>query len=212
MKFLILIIFSLIFISCNDTKQDTKSIRIKEFETKEIDNKLDTNGTKLNIEKLVNESKNGFVDLSYKSLTEFPDLSSYEIISLNISNNKISEIPESRLPKNLKSLIGKNNIITDFILSYDYKNDISLIDLSNNKLDTFYVKIHPKKIILNNNNLVYVDFYQKNINYLDISNNKSLSNVVDFVPRTIDTIIRNDIFSENPLVERFVGESKLTIE
>tara|TARA_R110000751_G_scaffold298553_2_gene408630 strand:- start:858 stop:1487 length:630 start_codon:yes stop_codon:yes gene_type:complete len=193
-------------LSCNNKVQDEAKTdgnieKSLELNLEESDN--------LNFSELL--KKNPFeLNLSSKNLTEFPDLSNYEIHSLNVSDNKIESIPQTKLPKNLRTLIANNNEISNFKLS-NSTDALEKIDLSKNKLDTFYVYNGSNKIILNNNNLVYVKFFGNNINYLDISNNPNLNNVVDFFPTGIDTILRSNILNKKPLYDFLQGEDGMII-
>tara|TARA_R110002049_G_scaffold298549_1_gene488320 strand:- start:57 stop:686 length:630 start_codon:yes stop_codon:yes gene_type:complete len=194
------------FLSCNNKVQD--EVKTDENHKKAPELNI-AESDSLNLTELL--ADNPFeLNISSKNLTEFPDLSSYEIHSLNVSNNKIKSIPQTKLPKKLRTLIANNNGITNFKLSNSI-DALEKIDLSNNELDTFYVYKGSNKIILNNNNLVYVKFFGNNINYLDISNNSNLNNVVDFFPRGIDTILRNNILNKKPLYDFLQGEDGVII-
>ncbi|MFD2915495.1 leucine-rich repeat domain-containing protein [Psychroserpens luteus] len=194
------------FLSCNNKVQD--EVKTDENHKKAPELNI-AESDSLNLTELL--ADNPFeLNISSKNLTEFPDLSSYEIHSLNVSNNKIKSIPQTKLPKKLRTLIANNNGITNFKLSNSI-DALEKIDLSNNELDTFYVYKGSNKIILNNNNLVYVKFFGNNINYLDISNNPNLNNVVDFFPRGIDTILRNNILNKKPLYDFLQGKDGVII-
>ena len=194
------------FLSCNNKAQDETKTDGNQEKSSELNI---TESDSLNFGELLKNSPFE-LNISSKNLTEFPDLSSYEIHFLNVSDNKIESIPQTKLPKNLRTLIANNNEITNFKLSNSI-DALEKIDLSKNELDTFYVYNGSNKIILNNNNLVYVKFFGNNINYLDISNNPNLNNVVDFFPKGIDTILRNNILNKKPLYDFLQGEDGVII-
>ena len=189
-----LLLTILLFFSCKktthlDSINDTTVIN----NSKEIIDEL-------NIDLLI--SNDSTLILKNRNLTELPDLSRYYIKYLDISNNSIDKLEENKLPKKLLTLKANNNQIKQFRLSYHYKTIFDELDFSNNRLDTFDLYPFAKRIILKNNDLVYINFYRKETMFLDISNNKNLSNLVDFQPKGIDTILRENILNSKPLLSR----------
>lgn len=156
-----------------------------------------------------------YLDLSHKNLENLPDLSFYKIESLDLSFNNLDTIPLSKLPLTLKKLKCTNNQLTNFGLYYstkamglkkDYNNssiNFEELNLSYNRLKHFNYnyrdeKSNLRKVIISNNELFQIQISTKTLNYIDISNNKKLSNIVDFDLK-IDTIIRNNIKNDLPL-------------
>lgn len=157
----------------------------------------------------------GYLDLSNKKLDSLPDLSSYKIESLDLSFNNLDTIPLSRLPLTLKKLKCTNNQLNNFGVFYSTKalalkkgyNNSAInfeeINLAYNKLKHFNYyyfdkKSNLRKVIIANNELIQIHIGPKTLQYIDISNNKTLSNIIDFNLKT-DTIIRNNIKNDLPL-------------
>jgi len=184
-KTLLTILFSFLLVSCNNK------------ETTNITNNVETD---LSItESLLKNERH--LDLSNKKLNEIPNLSEYDsIISLNLSNNLLIEINFDYLPKNLKRLnLSHNQIGDEFQLNFKEFPSIEEIDLSFNNLKYIKVSNPINKFIINNNKLIFVNINHKELNYLDISNNTDLSNIVDFYPNDIDTLLRKNISNDLPL-------------
>lgn len=59
-----------------------------------------------------------------------------------------------------------------------------------------------KRVNLSNNNLNYLSVNCDNVEYLNIGNNKSLSNIFDFNISSIDTVLRSNIKNNLPLQMR----------
>lgn len=155
------------------------------------------------------------LDLSNKGIDSLIDLSSYKIESLDLSFNNLDTIPLSKLPLTLKKLKCTNNSLNNFGLFYSAKalalkknyNNSTInfedINLSFNKLKHFNYnfrdeKSNLKKVNVSNNELIQIQLNAKTLNYINISNNPNLSNIVDFNLKT-DTIIRNNIKNDLPL-------------
>ena len=86
------------------------------------------------------------------------------------------------------------------------------IDLSNNKLTNFNLtildeKCKLKRLNLSNNLLNQIQINCKEVEYINISNNPNLSNIVDF-DLDIDTIIRTNIKNDLPLERQYVKPLK----
>jgi len=93
--------------------------------------------------------------------------------------------------------------------------NLNEIDLSSNNLKSFnytvrHISLHLsscdlKRVNLSNNNLNYLSVNCDNVEYLNISNNKSLSNVFDFNISSIDTVLRSNIKNNLPLQMRILS-------
>lgn len=143
-----------------------------------------------------------FYDLSNQKLTEIPDLSEFTIKKLDLSYNNINKIDYQKLPRGIKSLNLSNNIFTDDFF-FESEKIISLeeLDVSHNKITSCLLHSWLKRIHLNNNNISYMISFGGNYpQYLNISNNPKMSNVVGFRPEEIDTIIRTNIKNNKKLI------------
>jgi|GEM_PF-5717328 len=158
------------------------------------------------------------LDLSHQQLKKLPDLSKYKIARLTISYNKLDTLPLNFLPKNLKKLICTHNKIRNF-RSYQYigapnkydNSDLNLeeIDLSHNRLRSFHYTVRHQRLHLkecqlksanlSDNDLRYVSINCGNTRFLNLTNNKDLSNVFDFNILGIDTVLRDNIKNKLPL-------------
>ena len=153
-----------------------------------------------------------YYDLSNDSITDFPDLSDYTIKSLDLSHNLLDTVIVNYFPKEMVSLDLSNNLLNGFLWlkidddeRLDWKklyNETTLrgINLSHNNLSKILITFPLRKIVVSYNDMTYVEFNHGNIEYLDISNNPNLSNVIQFDPYVIDTIIRDNIANNKELV------------
>jgi len=153
-----------------------------------------------------------YYDLSNDSITDFPDLSDYTIKSLDLSHNLLDTVIVNYFPKEMLSLDLSNNLLNGFLWlkidddeRLDWKklyNETTLreINLSHNNLSKILITFPLRKIVVSYNDMTYVEFNHGNIEYLDISNNPNLSNVIQFDPYVIDTIIRDNIANDKELV------------
>jgi hypothetical protein len=166
------------------------------------------------------------LNLSKSRLKNLPDLSSYNIKVLILSYNELDTIPLSHLPKNLDALICSHNRIRNF-RSYTYldgdnrykNSDLNLryLDLSDNQLYSFSYTVRDRKnglsssrlktVNISNNDLDYVSLNCANVDYLDISNNKRLSNIFDFEINTIKVVKRDNILNNETLLRRRFPDS-----
>jgi len=164
---------------------------------------------------LPRDSVMDYYGLSKDSITDFPNLSDYTIKSLDLSYNRLETVIVDYLPKEIVTLNLSNNLFRNFFrfsiddkldLPYSekkklyHKSTIREIDLSHNSLTRVLIGYPLRKLILSYNDMTYVEFSHFNIEYLDISNNPNLSNVVQFAPNEIDTIIRHNIANDKALV------------
>lgn len=153
-----------------------------------------------------------YYDLSNDSISEFPDLSDYTIKSLDLSHNLLDTVIVNYLPKGIIILdLSYNYFCKIFKLKIDddwrpdwkklyEETTLREINLSHNKLTGIDIGFPLRKIVVSYNDITYIDFSHFNIEYLDISNNPNLSNVVQFDPYVIDTIIRDNIANDKELV------------
>ena len=135
-----------------------------------------------------------YYDLSNDSIVNFPDLSAFTIKSLDLSHNLLDTINPLFLPKGLEKLNLSHNLYCGFILIR--KNTIPYLkelDISHNALNRIDIAPPLYRIILSYNDLTYANFNHKNLQYLDISYNPSLSERVNFEPLWIDTIVRDGV-------------------
>ena len=161
---------------------------------------------------LPRDSVMDYYDLSNDSITDFPDLSDYTIKSLDLSYNLLDTVIVNYLPKGIIILdLSYNYFCKIFKLKIDddwrpdwkklyEETTLREINLSHNKLTGIDIGFPLRKIIVSYNDITYTDFSHFNIEYLDISHNPNLSNVVQFAPNEIDTIIRHNIANDKALV------------
>src|SRR5690554_1867364 len=166
-----------------------------------------------------------YYDLSNDSISDFPDLSDYTIKSLDLSYNLLDTVIVNFLPKEIVILNLSNNCFygifefkhpeekdlfksknseekiwrPDWEKLYEYST-IREIDLSHNRLIGIDIGFPLRKIIISHNDIGYINFNHRNIEYIDISHNPNLSNVVQFDPYVIDTIIWDNIANDKELV------------
>ncbi len=194
MKNLLFIILAGVLYSCKNTQPQETEV---EQETKKL-SKLETLYT------LPKDSIYEFYDLSNDSIKEFPDLSEYSIKKLDLSHNQLDSLIEERLPKNILELDFSYNFLSgSFFLSDKTPKTLKNLNLSYNNISKYNSDVFLVQLFLNNNKLESVSFGNRKMNFLDISNNPKLSNEVFFEPRYVDTIVRNNIANNKPLVFYF---------
>ena len=198
----ILLLFLILFSCTTSTKQSEEEV---------VEVKL----TKLEeLLLLPTDTVMNYYDLSNDSISEFPDLSSYTIKSLDLSYNQLDTIIVDYMPKDIVSLNLSHNVfegILDFSIDPKYllsfeerdklydKYTIREIDLSYNDLTRIYITFPLRKIDVSHNDVTYINFSHKYIEYVDVSYNPNLSNVVSFSPMLIDTVIHNNIANDKKL-------------
>ena len=202
MKTIKLILLSLLFFSCTtSTKQSEEEI---------IEVKL----TKLEeLLLLPTDTVMNYYDLSNDSISEFPDLSSYTIKSLDLSYNQLDTVIVDYMPKDIVSINLSHNEFKDrfwfapeYLLLFEEskkkyeKETLREIDLSYNSLRRVGIGFQLRKIDVSHNDLTHISFNHKFIEYVDISYNPNLSNIVQFFPNCIDTVIHNNIANDKKLV------------
>jgi len=227
------IFYSLLFLSliaCKQKEVDTpRSNKTIKKETSLKNNFLDSSITSLvksketikkgkNIETIISELSTTdtilHLDLSHKKIDNLPDLSSYKILSLDISFNNLDTIMLSKLPSTLTKLNASNNNLSSFSsLNYKCNTNVSFkthtnsnlnlkeINLSNNNLKIFKiqtfenrkigVKNQLRKINLSNNKLEQLQFTGY-IEYLDVSNNINLPSENHYIIDRIDTLLQKN--------------------
>jgi len=164
---------------------------------------------------LPRDSVMDYYDLSNDSITDFPDLSDYTIKSLDLSHNQLDTVIVDYLPREIVTLNLSNNLLRNILrLEFDHKKELALteemklyektmlreIDLSHNRLTGVNIWFHLRRINISHNDITYINFSHRNIEFIDISNNPNLSNVVQFDPYVIDTIIRDNIANDKELI------------
>ncbi len=133
-------------------------------------------------------------DLSNDSIVDFPDLSAYSIKTLDLSDNLLDTIISCFLPKSLEKLNLSHNRYSGHVRIE--KNTIPTLrelDMSFNALDRIDIGEPICRILLSYNDLRFVSFNHKNIQYLDISYNCNMSERVGFEPLDVDTIVREGV-------------------
>lgn len=140
---------------------------------------------------LPHDSVMNHCDLSNDSIVHFPDLSSFTIKFLDLSYNLLDSIKPYFLPKGLERLNLSHNLYRGFVvIEKDVIPSLKELDMSYNALNKINICQPLFRIILSNNDLKYVNLNHKNIQYLDISYNSTMSDKVSFEPLWIDTVVR----------------------
>lgn len=191
------LLIGVVLLSCCNSNTKNKSENA--VSTTTIVSKKDGLGV---LEKLKSGDSLVELDLSGQGLIAMPDLSTFFIRKLDLSNNNISLFEPQKFPKNVEIIDLKSNNLKKLITSYKDSLLLSVkkIDLSNNKLVSISISFEPEEIIVSDNKLTYLSFNHRNIKYLDISNNSNMPNVVDFDPDMIATVKRDNISTDAPLI------------
>ncbi|MGP2570317.1 hypothetical protein ACT4R9_06925 [Ornithobacterium rhinotracheale] len=203
MRNLILLLSIPLIFSCKNKEQN----KIKHEENKPLTEISATKKPKTKLELLQDLPKDSLlknVDLSHENLTEFPDLADRKIERLNLSHNELDSLVLNRLPKNLKTIdLSYNRFTNDFELPRNqYLKKLFQLDLSHNQINRFYFRIPTARVIISYNDLTYVSLGDNSrcTQYLDISNNKNLSNVIgNVMTYQIDTIKHENIANDLPI-------------
>lgn len=133
-------------------------------------------------------------DLSNDSIVDFPDLSAYSIKTLDLSDNLLDTIIPCFLPKKLEKLNLSHNRYSGHVrIEKNTIPTLQELDMSCNALNRIDISEPIRCILLSNNDLRFVSFNHKNIQYLDISYNCNMSERVGFEPLDIDTIVREGV-------------------
>jgi len=193
-KYIIPISLCLVLIACSLKKENKDSKKNSSTDTKDIIvTKSDVANTLENIKEgeLIN-----LLDLSSKALTEIPDLSKFSIKKLDLSNNNITLFEPEKFPKNLENLNLKNNKLNKVYMNYKDSLLLNLkkIDLSHNKIEKIILSNSPVEIYASNNNLAY---------------HPNMPNVVDFDADMIETVKRNNISNNKPLIATWKQKPKV---
>ena len=124
----------------------------------------------------------------------FPDLSAFTIKSLDLSYNLLETINPFFLPKGVERLNLSHNLYRGIVrIRKNTIPSLKELDISYNAVNRINICEPLFRIILSYNDLTYANFNHKNLQYLDISYNPSLSERVNFEPLWIDTIVRDGV-------------------
>ena len=132
-------------------------------------------------------------DLSNDCIVSFPDLSSYTIKTLNLSNNLLDTFIAAYLPKELEKLNLSHNRYRGILNIEEFIPDLQELDISYNKLRTIEVGKPLYRLILSHNDFGVILLNHKNLRYLDVSYNSRLTQEVSFEPTQIDTGVREGV-------------------
>lgn len=158
------------------------------FSTKEDMRVIDSNSTS--------------IDLSNKNLKKIPDLSKYDkIYSIDLSNNKIENLDLDKLPEGLRKInISHNKLIGNLRIEKNKCKKIEELNLSFNNLSSINISCPILKLDLSTNDIRKINLNTTKLKYLDVSNNKNLSNIVDFDPKSIKTLKQEGILVDSALI------------
>lgn len=185
---------------------------------KQLESEIVEEKTLSKLEKLMLLSQDSVMvhyDLSNDSISVFPDLSEYTIKSLNLSHNQLDTAIVNYLPKGIIHLnLSFNYFCKIFKLRIDdewrpewkklyEETTLREVDLSHNRLTGIDIGFPLRKIDISYNDITYINFNHGNIEFIDISHNPNLTNVVGFDPQMVDTIIRNNIANDKKLRASF---------
>ena len=135
-----------------------------------------------------------YYDLSNDSIVNFPDLSAFTIKSLDLSYNLLETINPFFLPKGVERLNLSHNLYRGIVrIRKNTIPSLKELDISYNAVNRINICEPLFRIILSYNDLTYANFNHKNLQYLDISYNPSLSERVNFEPLWIDSIVRDGV-------------------
>ena len=132
-------------------------------------------------------------DLSNDCIVSFPDLSSYTIKTLYLSNNLLDTFIAAYLPKELEKLNLSHNRYRGILNIEEFIPDLQELDISYNKLRTIEVGKPLYRLILSHNDFGVILLNHKNLRYLDVSYNSRLTQEVSFEPTQIDTVVREGV-------------------
>ena len=133
-------------------------------------------------------------DLSNDNVENFPNLSAFTIKSLDLSYNLLETINPFFLPKGVERLNLSHNLYRGIVrIRKNTIPSLKELDISYNAVNRINICEPLFRIILSYNDLTYANFNHKNLQYLDISYNPSLSERVNFEPLWIDTIVRDGV-------------------
>ena len=98
------------------------------------------------------------------------------------------------LPKGVERLNLSHNLYRGIVrIRKNTIPSLKELDISYNAVNRINICEPLFRIILSYNDLTYANFNHKNLQYLDISYNPSLSERVNFEPLWIDTIVRDGV-------------------
>lgn len=139
------------------------------------------------------------LNISHNNLTKLPDMSTTSISELNFSHNKLSSFRNDHLPERVRNLNCSYNKLTEDYTFYWDAMERHVLNLSHNKIESFGGSFIIDSLILSNNNLKSIHMGGK-VNYLDISDNPEMPNIIFYLPELkIKELRRNNIGNENPI-------------
>ncbi len=144
---------------------------------------------------------NPICDILQFDIKSIPNLSKYSnILTLNLTNNKISSININYLPPNIKKLILTKNIIDIAIDTTVISAKIKHLVLNDNKISSFYGQNFKNitKLRIDSNQLTEFVF-PPNIKHLDISGNK-IKKLQNFPLSLLTINCGNNMLTELPTI------------
>ncbi|WP_449400664.1 hypothetical protein [Chryseobacterium wanjuense] len=142
---------------------------------------------------------NSVLDMSNSNLKQIPDLRHTKYTEVNLSKNRIEKLDFSKLPYTIKKLNFSHNKLKGNISLRDKTYKLSFLDLSYNEINHFDSNYPLDTLKLNNNKLKGISCYVDNMKFLDISENRDLSNELDIPVDKIKYIKRDNIRNDLPL-------------
>lgn len=156
--------------------------------------------TKFNLEDLSKTDTIYKLDLSNRNFKSQPDLSEFTILELDLSDNKIVNFEEKKLPKGIHTLnISHNKLSKNVILRE--KRNFKKLDFSFNKIEDFYFQNGIAAILnLSNNHLstIQLQFHKTEIaDTLNVANNKNLETKSWHFPQFYKHLINYSLSTKN---------------
>lgn len=204
------IIGTIVFFSCKKIQSSNPSIQ-RENDVKTVENNCyeynslqhqDSFKKTGRIKQKKDDFSHSHLDLSNRGITSIPDLSHYKnIISLDLSHNKLENINFDRLPKGLQNINFSHNLLSGNLrIEKRFCNKLINLNFSHNQITSVNISCQLNRLDLSYNDINKINLNTTKLIYLDVSNNKNLSNVVDFNPNSIKIIKQKNISVDKPLV------------
>ncbi|XP_044591646.1 chaoptin isoform X2 [Cotesia glomerata] len=129
------------------------------------------------------------------SITELPRVISHfkNLISLNLDDNNIKQVPEESLPRNIRTLSLNNNLITHFPLSVSNLESLSWLYLRSN-----FIRILELPSSFKSNSLESIDLSDNLIESIQVITTSVISNTVN-KNSTSKVIVKDFNLSNNKL-------------